>query len=78
MTHILTIVPGVQSDMDAAVALAGELVDKGILELFESGDATQPVPEMGGDAIQVVCPSGKYQEARNAFHRAGFGLVGDE
>ena len=64
--------------MDAAVALAMELVAKGVLEPFGSGDATQPAPEMGDDAIQVACPSEHWQEARKAFHDAGFSLVGDE
>ena len=78
MTRILTIVAGVQSDMDEAVVLAFGLVDKGVLELFADGDPTQPAPEMGNDAIQVACPSEHWQEARKAFHDAGFSLVGDE
>ena len=78
MTRILTIVAGVQSDMEIAAVLAIELVTKGVLEPFAGGDPFQPAPEMGDDVMQVACSSKNWLIARKAFHDAGFSLVGDE
>lgn len=74
MTQIVTIVAGVNPDLDDANDLAIELVQSGELQPFESGYATQPAPE--DDGLSVNCPSENVEEVKRKFREAGFRIVG--
>lgn len=79
MTRVLTIIAGEASDIEYAAALAVDLIVSGILVEFESGETWRSASaSMGQDAIEVLTTPEKWYEARQAFIKVGFGIVGDQ